>query len=110
MALSLQKALLWVIENSPPPLVVLIVAIIAVILLLWLSYRINKLITGALSQEHSQTKDIAESRKQQRKSEQLLCMCPCISKRNATWLQDVSQNGGQPPEPVECEYLKHKQQ
>jgi hypothetical protein len=105
---NMQKALEWALENAPPPVVVLIVAAILVVVIFWLSYRINRLINTALSQEQAQTADIAAGKKQQRKLEQLVEKMPCISKGNATWLQDSTRNGGQPPEPVECEYSRAK--
>lgn len=38
--------------------------------------------------------------KQQRKLEQVISALPCISKENATWLQDYTRNGGTPPEKI----------
>lgn len=108
MAAAFEKALVWAIENSPPPLVVLIVSCFFLLLILWLSYRINKLINAALSQEARQSADIAELKKQQRKHEQLAERQPCVSKGNATWLQDKARNGGQAPEDCICQYLRDK--
>lgn len=115
MGASLQKALEWTIENSPPPVVVFIIVVILIVLLLWLSYRLNKLISGVLSKEQARDdriaaveKEQATQAKQQRKSEQLAEKLPCVVKGNATWLQDKTRNGGQPPEPCVCAYLKAK--
>ncbi len=115
MAASLQKALEWTIENSPPPVVVFIVVVILTVLLLWLSYRVNKLISGVLAKEQARDdrasaieKEQAAQAKQQRKVEQLIEKLPCVSKGQATWLQDKNRNGGQPPESCSCVYLKAK--
>jgi hypothetical protein len=95
----------WLVENCPPSLlIVIVVAILAG----WLSLRVNRLITEALSQESSQTSRIAATEKQQRKAEQLISACPCISKHNATWLQDKSRNGGELPEKIACVYMQAK--
>jgi predicted ABC-type exoprotein transport system permease subunit len=66
-------------------------AIIA--LAVFIVIRINKAISKDKKQE-----------KQQHKIIQLFTACPCVSKKNATWLQDPARNGGQPPEPVTCKY------
>lgn len=115
MGASLQKALEWTIENSPPPLVVFIVVVILIILLLWLSYRVNKLISKALSKEQARDDRVttlehsqADQLKQQRKMEQLAEKLPCISKGQATWLQDKTRNGGTVPGECFCAYLKAK--
>jgi hypothetical protein len=39
--------------------------------------------------------------KQQHKVIQTICALPCISKTNATWLQDCARNGGAPPESID---------
>lgn len=44
--------------------------------------------------------------KQQHKVIQTISAMPCISKTNATWLQDISKNGGAPPEPINKENCK----
>ena len=49
---------------------------------------------------------VEENTKQIHKTITLISSCPCVSKRNATWLQDKNQNGGQAPEAIECVYLK----
>ena len=38
--------------------------------------------------------------KQQHKVEQIISALPCVSKENATWLQDFQRNGGSPPEKI----------
>ena len=38
--------------------------------------------------------------KQQHKVEQIISALPCVSKENATWLQDFNRNGGSPPEKI----------
>jgi hypothetical protein len=74
--------------------VFLIIAAIIVIAV-FIVIRVNKAISKDKKQE-----------KQQKKIIQLVSACPCISKNNATWLQDPARNGGQPPERVICKYME----
>jgi len=91
----------YLIDNCPPELIALSVV---AILVAWLTYRVNKWLSGGINtQERLDTVE-----KQQHKCEQLFEACPCITKCNATWLQDKGRNGGQPPEPIKCQYLAAK--
>ena len=38
--------------------------------------------------------------KQQHKVERIISALPCVSKENATWLQDFNRNGGSLPEKI----------
>ena len=89
----------YIIDNCPPELVA---AFVLLVMVIWLTYRVNKWLDGGVNMQERQ----AVTEKQQRKVEQLLESCPCISKANATWLQDKTRNGGQPPEPIKCQYLE----
>ena len=52
--------------------------------------------------------NIVKEKKQRHKVEQLMTAAPCVSKSNGVWLQDESRNGGQPPEPIKCQYIEAK--
>lgn len=99
MPSALEKwSIQYLIDNCPPELIALSVVSI---LVAWLTYRVNKWLSGGINtQERLDTVE-----KQQHKCEQLFEACPCITKCNATWLQDKARNGGQPPERVACQYL-----
>ena len=99
MPSALEKwSIQYLIDNCPPELIALSVV---AILVAWLTYRVNKWLSGGINtQERLDTVE-----KQQHKCEQLFEACPCITKCNATWLQDKARNGGQPPERVACQYL-----
>lgn len=87
----------------------LIALVLFLCLIVWIAVRINKVIEQAHSKEAEQNARILILEKQQRKGEQLLSACPCISKRNATWYQDQTLNGGEPPEKIACVYLVAKE-
>ena len=92
----------YLIDNCPPELIALsVVAIVDA----WLTYRVNKWLSGGINTQ----KRLDTVEKQQHKCEQLFEACPCITKCNATWLQDKGRNGGQPPERVACQYLAAKE-
>ena len=91
----------WMIENCTPEL---IATIVLVCLCIWVVVRVNSALTRAYTCEEAQTRGIAELKKQQLKLEQLITTAPCVSKGNATWLQSLDRNGGQPPEPIMCQY------
>lgn len=92
----------YIVDNCPPELVA---ALVLLGLVVWLTYRVNKWLDGGVNMQERQ----AVTEKQQRKVEQLLENCPCVSKANATWLQDKTRNGGQPPEKICCVYLAAKE-
>ena len=71
----------------------LLIAAVALIFIVVL--RVNAYIT-----------QVKKLEKQQHKVIQTVCALPCISKTNATWLQDISRNGGAPPEPINKENCK----
>ena len=95
-------SLKYLLEMCPPS----VMATVAIaVLVSWLTLRLNKFISGGIDQQDR----VRALEKQQRKAEQLLESCPCITKCNATWLQDKGRNGGQPPERVACQYLAAKE-
>lgn len=103
MPSALEKwSIQYIIDNCPPELVALSVV---VILVAWLTYRVNLWLSGGINIQERLT----VTEKQQRKTEQLLEACPCVTKANATWLQDKTRNGGQPPEKICCVYLAAKE-
>lgn len=91
----------WMIENCTPEL---IATIVLVCLCVWVVVRVNSALTKAYTCEEAQTRGIAELKKQQSKIEHIISNSPCISKTNGIWLTDVTRNGGQPPEPIICQY------
>ena len=91
----------YLIDNCPPEFVALSVV---VILVAWLTYRVNLWLSGGINTQEK----IALIEKQQRKCEQLLEACPCVTKANATWLQDRTRNV-EPPEKICCQYLAAKE-
>ena len=106
MGVTFEKnAVEWLLSQlSPTVIAVLFITFLTA----WLTFRVNRLITTALAQEGEQTARIAILEKQQGKNIQLISSAPCISKVNGLWLADIKRNGGQPPEPVECQYLSAK--
>lgn len=88
----------WLFDHCPPDIIALV---IVAVLVSWLTIRVNKYLSGGIGQ----VERLATIEKQQRKLEQLIESCPCVSKANATWLQDKVRNGGQPPEKICCHYL-----
>lgn len=96
----------WLLKNISPELA----ALTAVLFIVgWLAIRISRVINQAHAQEAEQTARIMLLEKQERKLIQLISACPCVSKSNATWLQDQARNGGQPPEKIACVYLVAKE-
>lgn len=103
MPSALEKwSIQYLIDNCPPELVALSVV---VILVAWLTYRVNRWLSGGINTQAR----IEVIEKQQHKTEQLIEACPCVTKANATWLQDKTRNGGQPPEKICCLYLAAKE-
>lgn len=90
------------IENIPLA-VLLIIAVIALAVIV--AVRYNK----KISQAEAERAEFKVIKKQQEKIIQLLEAVPCVSKRNATWLQDETKNGGRPPEPIVCQYHAAKE-
>lgn len=72
----------------------------------WLVLRVNKIISDKQSADEEVKDSVRLLTKQQHKTQQLVSCCPCVSKTNATWLQDPERNGGAPPEPVKCQYME----
>lgn len=106
------KDIAWALENCPPQLVAVIILIT---LSAWLTWRVNVVISKALSREKERTeeiealkKHIARQDKQQHKLIQLITQAACISKANGVWLGDESRNGDQPPDAIRCLYLDAK--
>lgn len=95
----------WVIANCTPEL---IATIVLVALTAWVVIRVNAVISKAYACEEAHTAGIVELKKQQRKVEQLIAAMPCVSKLNSNWLNDATRNGGQPPEPIMCQYHQAK--
>ena len=107
MAVLLENsAVKWLLEQLSPSVIALL---FISLLIIWLTLRVNRLITSALSQEAEQTQQIAIAEKRISKLQQLLSSAPCISKNNATWLQDDHRNGGQPAEQIKCQYFAAKE-
>ena len=96
-------SLKYLFENAPEVLV-FIVALCSVFL--YVALRVNAVISKAQADREMFINRIDDLEKQQRKNEQLLSAAPCISKNNGLWLQDPKRNGGQPPEPIKCQYLE----
>ncbi len=90
------------IENIPLA-VLLIIAVVALAVIV--AVRYNK----KISQAEAERAESKIMKKQQEKIIQLLEAAPCVSKRNATWLQDEAKNGGRPPEPIVCQYHAAKE-
>ncbi|MBF0406700.1 MAG: hypothetical protein HQM10_05060 [Candidatus Riflebacteria bacterium] len=97
---ALDKYLIQQFLNNTPSLILLMIAVICLAVIV--TMRVNK----AINKEGEQNSRIEIVEKQQHKSEQVISACPCISKENATWLQDKERNGGKPPEAVKCPFQK----
>lgn len=96
----------WALNQLSPSTVALI---FISVLIIWLTLRVNRLITSALSQEAEQTRQILVAEKRISKLQQLISAAPCVSKNNATWLQDDHRNGGLPVEQIKCQYHAAKE-
>ena len=95
------KDIAWAVENCPPQLVAVVIICILVAVI---TYKVNRLVT-AWQQEVEEAKIL---KKQLHKLIQLVTAAPCVSKNNGVWLGDETRNGGQPPEPIKCQYLEAK--
>lgn len=96
MPTAIEKwTLQYLIDRCPADTLALLVV---AVLVSWLTYRMHTYI----AKEQEQRARIAITEKQLHKVEQLLEHCPCITKKNATWLQDKTRNGGVPPDRVYC--------
>jgi len=109
------KDVAWAIEHCPDQVAPLLAVLIFFSLALGITYKIHKLVNTALLRDQKRTEEIeslkaklAEDEKQQHKLLILITCAPCISKVNGVWLQDPSRNGGQPPEPIICQYHEAK--
>lgn len=100
---ALEKHLTALALENIPLAVLLIIAVIALAVVVTVRYN-RKMDAAKADKERGQIRD-----KQQEKIIQLLEAAPCISKRNATWLQDETKNGGRPPEPIVCQYHAAKE-
>lgn len=99
----LEKHLTALALENIPLTVLLIIAVVALAVIV--AVRYNK----KIGQAEAERAEIKVMKKQQEKIIQLLEAAPCISKRNATWLQDETKNGGRPPEPIMCQYHAAKE-
>lgn len=99
----LEKHLTELALENLPLAILLIIAIIALAVII--AVRYNK----KISQAENERAEFKIMKKQQEKTIQLLEAAPCVSKRNATWLQDETKNGGRPPEPIVCQYHAAKE-
>lgn len=99
----LEKHLTELALENLPLAVLLIIAVIALAVIV--AVRYNK----KISQAEAERAEFRIMKKQQEKIIQLLEAAPCVSKRNATWLQDETKNGGRPPEPIMCQYHAAKE-
>lgn len=93
----------WVVDNVPPQTIG-IVAVFA--LAMWLVLRVNNVISEKQAADEEVKDSVKLLTKQQHKTQQLVSACPCVSKTNATWLQDCDRNGGGPPDPIKCQYME----
>ena len=85
-------------ENIPLALL-LVIAVVALAVVVTVRYN------SKISQAEADRTDAAIRKKQQEKIIQLIEAMPCVSKPNATWLQDEAKNGGRPPDyPIKCQY------
>lgn len=100
---AFEKQLTALVLENIPLAVLLIIAVIALAVVVTVRY--NK----KISQAEADRAEAQGVKKQQDKIIQLLEAAPCISKRNATWLQDETKNGGRPPEPIVCQYHAAKE-
>ncbi|MBF0406483.1 MAG: hypothetical protein HQM10_03955 [Candidatus Riflebacteria bacterium] len=97
---ALDKYLIQQVLNNTPSMILLMIAVISLAVIV--TMRVNK----AISKEGEQNSRIEIVEKQLHKTETIVTACPCISKENATWLQDKTRNGGKPPETVRCPFQK----
>lgn len=100
---GLEKYLTSLALENIPLAALLIIAVVALAVIVTVRY--NK----KISQAEADRARALITEKQQAKIIQLLEAAPCISKRNATWLQDETKNGGRPPEPIACQYHAAKE-
>lgn len=100
---ALEKYLTSLALENIPLAALLVVAVVALAVVVTIRY--NK----KISQAEADRDEARIVKKQQDKIIQLLESAPCISKRNATWLQDETKNGGRPPEPIVCQYHAAKE-
>ena len=100
---GLEKQLTALALEHIPLAVLLIIAVIALAVVVTVRYN------RKISQAEADRAEAQGVKKQQDKIIQLLEAAPCISKRNATWLQDETKNGGRPPEPIVCQYHAAKE-
>jgi hypothetical protein len=85
-------------ENTPLALL-LVIAVVALAVVVTVRYN------SKINQAEADRNDAAIRKKQQEKIIQLIEAMPCVSKPNATWLQDEAKNGGRPPDyPIKCQY------
>lgn len=100
---ALEKYLTGLALDNIPLAALLIIAVIALAVVVTVRY--NK----KISQAENERAEFKIMKKQQEKIIQLLEAAPCVSKRNATWLQDETKNGGRPPEPIVYQYHAAKE-
>ena len=100
----LEKHLTTLALENIPLAVLLVITVVALAVVVTIRY--NKKINEAEA-ERVNAKIV---KKQQEKIIQLIEAMPCVSKPNATWLQDETKNGGQPPDyPINCQYHMAKE-
>lgn len=100
---TLERSLVSMTVQHTPTVILLILVLIllAVIITIKSNAAINRV------REEQKKSDI--DRKQISKLVHTLSCCPCISKTNGLWLQDIKRNGGNPPEKIVCVYISTKE-
>lgn len=103
--------IITVIQNCPQQYLSYLVVFMILLLVIWLTIRIDKLVTKAISKEELQNNRIDELfsenailKKRVEKLMQTVSLLPAVDKKNATWLLDDKRNGGQPPEAIVCKW------
>lgn len=108
MAFLEKLSLEWLRSNISPELAAVIAVLFIVV---WLTVRINKVITQAHFKEEEQNKRLALCEKRSTKIINAICETPCFkeSSANCVWIQKDDRNGGSLPEQVACPLLKERE-
>ncbi len=90
------------IKASVPASILLIIIIL--ILTIWMAVKIDRALHKSTEDTDFFKKKLEIEEKQRLKIETLVADLPCVSKENATWLQNVNKNGGACPGKNVCKY------
>lgn len=98
MATLIEQYIITQILTNTPLVLLLLLGVVILTIMIVLKVEMSKKHT------RKQAERLDNLERQQIKIIQMLSMAACVTKNNATWLQDPRKNGGNPPDGLDCKF------